>query len=675
MSKVVDQLITQFILDSKDYDKGAKSVMDSTKNLDFGLTGTFGRLKDKVSGLLVGMFAGVGASIGVSGFGNLIGQATDLSMKYDTVSRSLDVLTGSARRARELVKFADELAKPTVFTGLELAEAARQLEAYGLHAEKFLPVVTQLGQTFGGSKEAVLEFARALAYLNAGRSGEAMESLARGGITREQLMKRGVTFNGAGEMTSDRGKALDAVVALVNEKFARGSETVGQGFAAKFSTFRNAIEQTLRPVGDTVLNFLVSPLSRVGDVLNRIVESGQVERIAAGFAGLFSIDGTTLERGVRGVFNFLERMPPMLKQVMTVGSQAFGMLANGLKIVVALQATYFAMQNWGLVVQGVRMGITVFTALTNVIRGAATMQATLNAFMGPAGWAQIAAGIGIAVATYAALDGILQGVGSEIGALTADAADFSTELFHAKNVLDELKQKQSDLRKEIEKSGKGGAADKVAELKVEYEKLSGAIDAASQAVLNLSIRQDIAQKQKQIRDIVNKQAEVSENPAAMVSYVVSGEAEANAKKVAELEKEINQDVAQLKRLPKLKNSLAKAEAANAGSAGNTGQSSPQAATQTTLLSQIRDNTKSMATDFRRFSVGGGELGQIGVTPVEVERHYGAGAQGGPRTTLMRAGGGPIARALVDAIVRYVQYEAAQMQQDVSRNRGNARMAY
>jgi|GEM_PF-4967810 len=55
---------------------------------------------------------------------------------------------------------------------------------------------------------------------------------------------------------------------------------------------------------------------------------------------------------------------------------------------------------------------------------------------------------------------------------------------------------------------------------------------------------------------------------------------------------------------------------------------PQAMTNSNNLSEIAKNTRKMHEDFRKYAFGGGDLGRIGVTPVEMQSFYGSRTNGG-----------------------------------------------
>lgn len=306
MAKVVDELITKYTLDDSDYKRNAKSVLDATNRVGDAVQRTSGLFTSFARGLVAGL-------TGVAAF-RLVKWTVDQAIAFDTMNRSLEAVVGSAERADEILKFVDRLVIPSVFPVAELQNAALLLEAFGLQTERFLPIAEKLGTVFGGTATDLQSFVTALGYIKGGRFGEAFQSLARGGISREALMARGLKFAKDGQLLSTMDEAFDAVEAEVNARFGKLAESMASGPGAKLASLFDQIQRSARIVGQAILQVLVPVVARLGSAFGSLVESGALKSVADTLAGLFNPEaiGDALIRGVAMLQVVMERLPVLI---------------------------------------------------------------------------------------------------------------------------------------------------------------------------------------------------------------------------------------------------------------------------------------------------------------------------------------------------------------------------
>jgi hypothetical protein len=278
---VVEQVVAQFILDDKGYKKGADAVVKESQKVAKAVDNAQGKSKPGGGGILKGLGEGLGAVTGAFGaVAATIGAvaiplvmggkaAVQTAIEFDTLQRSLTAITGSGERTAQILGFIDKLAIPSVFDTATLGESAKLLEAFGLNTERFLPIAEKLGTVFGGNAESLNSFVAALGYLKSGRFGEAFESLARGGVSRELLTQKGLEFDKGGSFKGTVEQALTAVELVVNEKFGKLSEEMASGPMAKLASLGDAFNRVMRQIGLA----LVGPVVTVFETLSGAMEN------------------------------------------------------------------------------------------------------------------------------------------------------------------------------------------------------------------------------------------------------------------------------------------------------------------------------------------------------------------------------------------------------------------
>jgi hypothetical protein len=306
MATVVEEIVSKYVLDASGYKSGANSVVNASKQASSAassLGGASKTLKGALSNLggnlgVIGQAAAiVAATVGAVVVPMVVGgkKAVETAIQFDTLSRSLTAIVGSGARASQVLGFVDKLAVPSIFDTATLGEAAKLLEAFGLKTERFLPIAEKLGTVFGGTAESLTSFVSALGFIRSGRFGEGFESLARGGVSREALTAKGLTFDKGGSFTGTVAQALTAVEAVVNEKFGKLAEEMASGPAAKLASLGDAFNRAMRQIGLPLVDKLLPFVERVANALAKMTEAGVFTDAIEGFmAGLRTLDSSTL---------------------------------------------------------------------------------------------------------------------------------------------------------------------------------------------------------------------------------------------------------------------------------------------------------------------------------------------------------------------------------------------
>lgn len=322
MATIVDRMVTEYVLDSRPYAAGTRAVVrdsavagqaiEHTERRARGLGIGLGAFMSGIAGAIrmasVALTVAGGAVVGLGVY------AMKTAAEFDTLERTLVAVTGSLGRAKEILAFVDELAVPSVFGTKELAEAARTLEAFGLQTERFLPVVEKLGTVFGGSAEKLDQFVRALGYIRGGRFGEGFEALAAAGITREELMGRGLQFDRGGGFVGDARQALETIERLVSEKYGRLADEMASGPAARMASLWDNVQRGIRRAGAALLEAFLPYLDMGTNLVADLLKDGAFERIGQSVASWFAPDGPIV-RGVLLIAAYLSELPDLWERI------------------------------------------------------------------------------------------------------------------------------------------------------------------------------------------------------------------------------------------------------------------------------------------------------------------------------------------------------------------------
>jgi hypothetical protein len=410
MASVIDTLVTRYTMDPSSYESGANRVTKATQNAGSAILrmveGPIAAIGRTVTNPINGL-------VGALGIGGIIAAGTGAvraAIDYDTMRRSLTAVTQSAERAGQVLKYVDQLAIPSIFTSADLGSAAKTLEAFGLQTERFLPIAEKLGTVFGGTSQDLFQFVDALGMIKGGRTGEGIESLARAGISRDQLKVRGLQFDGGGQFKGQVSQLLDAVEAEVNARFGKLSQEMASGPAARMASVFDAVGRAMRTIGDAILSVLVPAFEKVGSFIQYLVDSGAIEKVAFGIAHMFggADIGQGLVNAIAWVVAGLQQLPAILAGV----SNWFGNLAQhaagfaGIMIGIFTAATW--MKSIGVIIEGLAALRTAFAEA-----GAVAIVMKELALNGLAGLA-VAAGIvaAAALASVAATKAIEGGFGN-----------------------------------------------------------------------------------------------------------------------------------------------------------------------------------------------------------------------------------------------------------------------
>lgn len=210
----------------------------------------------------LGIAAGA-ATAAVYGAVKALGPAGSIE-KY---SIQLEVMLGTAEKARQRLQYLRQFASTTPFQLPQVVEAANLMEAFGVFSKRSF---TAAGDAAAAFSKDLTEIVRSLGYLSTGRTGEALESLARIGVTRPKLAKMGVEFSKTGELQSSVQAAMDAVIIYMERNFGGMMKRQSRTFFGAMSNLKDAVWNAFADAGKGVVGYATEAVRMISEAVSLV---------------------------------------------------------------------------------------------------------------------------------------------------------------------------------------------------------------------------------------------------------------------------------------------------------------------------------------------------------------------------------------------------------------------
>jgi hypothetical protein len=230
-------------------------------------------------------FDQLGTAIAGLGIERMVASMIQTSSQLDRITRAMTLFTGSAQVAHDVIEQVAELAKQTPFHFLDLENAARQLAAFGVEADKIpgiLQAITSQVAAFGGSIGDVSQMVGLFGRIVAKDFVGAMDLF-------RQLPRQGVSAMKAleAELSTELGKSIDAegvkqaikngildplnTVILVAKEMRRTTGQINFNDAAlAFKNLQDEVIKTSIALGDAFAPSLIKMARAVTAVIDEI---------------------------------------------------------------------------------------------------------------------------------------------------------------------------------------------------------------------------------------------------------------------------------------------------------------------------------------------------------------------------------------------------------------------
>jgi len=277
----------------------------------------------KTAGTAVATGLGVVAIAGAAGLGALGKTAFDSAVAFESLNARLAAITGSGKRAAEVLDTVRKVAEPSPFTFDQLATAATQLEAFGLKTEAILPRLANLGAAFGASEENLKSLVNLFGRLAAGNFPD-IEQLSAFGLSKSMFAAQGIKFDAGGSLVSSARDTFEALIRIIDTKYSGMMDRLAGTTETKLATLTDKWQGALRIIGSKLITILTPFIEYFSSFLDKLTNSGAlnmlVDRFMSPMTNMANAFGNGnmqqgLDRLLATVAAFVAEIPAMLEGV------------------------------------------------------------------------------------------------------------------------------------------------------------------------------------------------------------------------------------------------------------------------------------------------------------------------------------------------------------------------
>jgi tape measure domain-containing protein len=207
--------------------------------------------------------------------------------ELESQTRSLEVLTGSATKAKQIISELQQLGAVTPFTSTELIEAAKRLQAFGVEGNKVVETTKRLADISGATGAELQGLVTAYGQVQAKgklQGEELLQFQERGVALQKELQKMyglsGEELQKALSKGRISAEAVEvAIIRLTNAggKYANGAIAQSDTLNGKFSTLTDNIEMLAKRIGTilapTIKNIINLAIQGI-DQINNLFAAG-----------------------------------------------------------------------------------------------------------------------------------------------------------------------------------------------------------------------------------------------------------------------------------------------------------------------------------------------------------------------------------------------------------------
>jgi tape measure domain-containing protein len=254
-----------------------QSQANATEKAVGGLGGAVGKLAAAFSAIQAAKFVFLSAA------------------EVESQTRSLQVLTGSAEKAGQIIKDLQQLGAVTPFTSSELIDAAKRLQAFGVETNKVVDTTRRLADVSGATGAELQGLVTAYGQVQAkGRlQGEELLQFQERGVALQQVLREeyklsGEEFQSALEKGQISAQAVEFAIQKLTDaggKYADGAVAQSDTLAGRLSTLQDGVQNLAARLGSVLAPALQSILGLAIDITNQVnsvFETILVQRQLAG---------------------------------------------------------------------------------------------------------------------------------------------------------------------------------------------------------------------------------------------------------------------------------------------------------------------------------------------------------------------------------------------------------
>lgn len=299
----------ELIVDATKAVNPLKRVTSETKKLDSSVSKTNDKLRklETQAQKSQGSFQKLGGVVSkLAGALALLGTAKFVFAKtaeLESQRKSLEVLTGSAQKANEIIKELKAIGNVTPFESSELIETAKRLNAFGVATDKVVETTKRLADVSGATSAELSGLATAYGQVQAkGRlQGEELLQFQERGVALQQELRKmyklsGEEFQdalGKGKISAEAVEVAIKRLTNAGGKYADGAIAQSGTLSGKLSTLQDNLTNLAQVLGNVLsplLKNIFDQANRTLSALNRIIASGR---------------GGSFDRQIAGIQNLL----------------------------------------------------------------------------------------------------------------------------------------------------------------------------------------------------------------------------------------------------------------------------------------------------------------------------------------------------------------------------------
>jgi tape measure domain-containing protein len=246
-----------------------------------GLDGTASQTNARFTGMAAAAGRLIAAYAGIESVRFVFGKAAELQSQ----TRSLEVLTGSADRAKQIVEELQKLGAVTPFTSTELIDTAKRLQAFGVETERVVDITKRLADVSGATGAELAGLATAYGQVQAkGRlQGEELLQFQERGVALQEVLRKeygltGTEFQKALEKGQISAEAVEYALKKLTDtggKYANGAIAQSDTLNGRLSTLTDSTQVLAQTIGKTlepVFKWALSQATAVVGEIQRMID-------------------------------------------------------------------------------------------------------------------------------------------------------------------------------------------------------------------------------------------------------------------------------------------------------------------------------------------------------------------------------------------------------------------
>ena len=207
--------------------------------------------------------------------------------ELESQARSLQVLTGSAEKAGQIIKELQQLGAVTPFTSAELIDSAKRLQAFGVEADKVVETTRRLADVSGATGAELSGLVTAYGQVQAkGRlQGEELLQFQERGVALQQELRKqyglsGEEFQKALQKGQISAEAVEYAIQRLTSaggKYANGAIAQSDTLNGRLSTLQDGIDGLARAIGASLSPAIKAVLNEAIfaiNLINQLIATG-----------------------------------------------------------------------------------------------------------------------------------------------------------------------------------------------------------------------------------------------------------------------------------------------------------------------------------------------------------------------------------------------------------------